>query len=258
MLWKGLNNMKSFINNSALLTVMIQAPNPDIVIERINSSLIKGAEAYGLQLEVLDKEYRNVKTYNKIFDAMGDKPVYITNYRKGSNEGKTDDELAKELLEIVDCGATLIDVMGDYFHIDENELTMDEEAVNKQIKLIEELHKKGAEVIMSSHVYKFLPLEKVLEIAYEQQRRGADIVKIVTGALTMEEQIENLRITTVLKEKLEKPFLFLSFDNSFIHRRLGIMLGCCMGLCVDVHDEWSTPAQPLLEDFKKIRDLGFK
>ena len=71
MLWKGLNNMKSFINNSALLTVMIQAPNPDIVIERINSSLIKGAEAYGLQLEVLDKEYRNIKTYNKIFDAMG-------------------------------------------------------------------------------------------------------------------------------------------------------------------------------------------
>lgn len=250
--------MKSFCDNLPILTVMIQAPTPEIIEERIKSSLSKGANSFGIQFEVLSKEYRNKETYQKLFELIKDKPLYITNYRKGSNEGKTDEDLANELLEFAELRPALIDVMGDYFHHDAFELTMDEEAVNKQIKLIEELHKKGAEVIMSSHIYKFLPLEKVLEIALEQQRRGADIIKIVTGATTIEEQIENLRITTVLKEKLEKPFLFLSFDNSFIHRRLGMMLGCCMGLCVDVHDEWSTPVQPLLEDFIKLRNLGFK
>ena len=43
------------------------------------------------------------------------------------------------------------------------------------------------------HIYKYAPADRVLEIAFEQKRRGADIIKIVTAADTMEQQIENLR-----------------------------------------------------------------
>jgi len=94
----------------------------------------------------------------------------------------------------------------------------------------------------------------VLEIAFEQKRRGADVIKIVTAADTMEQQIENLRITDLLKRELGAPFLFLSGGECTLHRRLGIRLGCCMSLCVYEHDTRSTPTQPLLSIMKKGRD----
>ena len=196
------------------------------------------------------------KIYKELFDYVSPLPTYVTNYRShGSNKEKTDDTLAGELVEIAECGATLCDVMGDFFSSCEGELTMDAEAVEKQKVLIDELHKKGAEVLMSSHVRKFIPAERVLEIALEHQRRGADISKIVTGADNMVEQIENLRITNLLKERLDIPFLFLSGGESYIARRLGASFGNCMSLCVCEYDELATKTQPLLSDMVTLRRL---
>jgi 3-dehydroquinate dehydratase type I len=257
---EGLMVRKTFLNSDVrLLTVMIQHPTKDGIINAISESKKNGAEAFGLQLEILNSQYRNHKDYLDIFNSTGELPIYVTNYRIGSNEGKSDEQLALELLDISAMDYLLIDVMGDYFgEKNEYELTMNELAVEKQMKLIEEIHKNGSQVIMSSHVCKFIPLDKVLEIAFEQKRRGADIIKIVTGASNMEEQLENLRITNVLKERLGKPFLFLSNGECSIHRRLGVKLGCCMSLCVYMRNEWSYSLQPLLVDQKKIRDdLGF-
>jgi 3-dehydroquinate dehydratase len=107
---------------------------------------------------------------------------------------------------------------------------------------------------MSSHVLKFIPAERVLEIALEHQRRGADICKIVTGASNMEEQLENLRIVNMLKENLKIPFLFLSGGECHILRRIGASLGVCMYLCVHEYDELATKVQPLLKNAKAIRD----
>ena len=103
---------------------------------------------------------------------------------------------------------------------------------------------------MSSHIYNFTPAKRVLEIAKEHQRRGVDICKIVTGADTMAEQIENLRIITMLKESLDIPFLFLAGGECRILRRIGGEIGNCMDLCVCEHDEWSTPVQPLIRNVR--------
>lgn len=246
---------KSFLNhNNPLLTVMLQCEKPETAIGRIRNANCSGADAYGLQIESLKPEYRNSDTYKRIFAEMKDKPCYVTNYRMANNSGKTDDELAKGLLELAENGATLIDIMGDLFCKHEEELTDNKAAIEKQIQLIDNIHDMGKEVLMSSHLYKFASAERVLEIAFEQKRRGADIIKIVTAADTMEEQIENLRITDLLKRELGAPFLFLSGGECSIHRRLGIKLGCCMSLCVIEHDALSTPAQPLLGTMKAIRD----
>lgn len=235
---------------------MVQADNPDRIKELIDLSLPEGAEAFGMQFCQLKKEYRNKKTYRELFDYASPMPVYVTNYRNRiSNVEKSDDVLAAELVELAECGATLCDVMGDYFDHCEGELTMNEEAVKKQMKLIDELHKRGAEVLMSSHILKFTPAERVLQIALEHQRRGADICKIVTGAENTDQQIENLRIINLLKENLKIPFLFLSGGECHIMRRIGGSLGCCMYLCVREYDEYATKAQPLLHDIKIIRDI---
>ena len=241
----------------SLLTCMVQADNPDRIKALIDASVPEGAEAIGMQFCKLKPEYRNEKTYKELFAYSG-LPVYVTNYRDHiSNIGKSDDVLAAELLNFAKCGATLCDVMGDLFDACDEELTMNEEAIKKQMDLIEELHKCGAEVLMSSHVRKFIPAERVLEIAREHEKRGADICKIVTGGYTMEQQIENLRITNLLKENLNIPFLLLSDGEGEcrILRRIGGQLGCCMYLCVHEYDEFATPAQPLLRDVKAIREI---
>lgn len=246
---------KSFLNHSnPLLTVMLQCETPETAISRIRNSNQLGADAYGLQIESLASEYHNSRTYKRIFSEMKDKPSYVTNYRFGKNEGKSDDELAEGLIELAQSGATLCDVMGDMFCRHPEELTDNDEAIEKQINLIDKIHGLDSQVLMSSHIFRFVPAERVLGIALEQKRRGADIIKIVTFANDMEQQIENLRITNLLKEKLGAPFLFLSNGENSIHRRLGIKLGCCMSLCVYEHDFLSTEAQPLLKNMKIIRD----
>ena len=234
---------------------MVQASNPDRIKALIDASIPEGAEAIGMQFCQLKVEYRNEKTYRELF-AYTDLPIYVTNYRNHiSNIGKSDDVLAAELVELAECGATLCDVMGDYFDACEGELTMNKDAIKKQIRLIDELHGRGAEVLMSSHVLKFTPAERVLEIAREHERRGADICKIVTGAENTEQQIENLRIINLLKENLKIPFLFLSGGECRILRRIGGSLGCCMYLCVHEYDELATKSQPLLRDMKILREL---
>lgn len=246
---------KSFLNHSnPLLTVMLQCATPEVAISRIRNANCLGADAYGLQVETLRPEFQNTDTFKRLFGEMKNRPCYVTNYRYSHNQQKSDNELADGLITLAECGATLCDVMGDLYCKHPEELTDDKAAIEKQIKLIDTLHSKGAEVLMSSHLYKYAPADRVLEIAFEQKRRGADIIKIVTHANDMEEQIENLRITNLLKQELGAPFIFLSGGESTIHRRLGMKLGCCMSLCVYEHDALSTASQPLLSTVKKIRD----
>lgn len=250
---------KSFLNQEKpILTAMLQYSNIDLTIGAIRNGLANGAEAFGLQVEALEEQYKTPNNFKRLFNEMGDKPCYVTNYRFGSNAEKSDETLAKEMLLLAENGANLCDVMGDMFCKHPEELTDNSSAIDKQMKYIDSLHEKGAKVLMSSHVLKFTSAERVLEIAFEQKRRGADVVKIVTGAETMEEQIENLRITTLLKKELGIPFLFLSGGECSIHRRLGMKLGCSMCLCVYEHYSGSTPTQPLLKIAKKVRDdMGF-
>lgn len=246
---------KTFLNHSnPMLTVMLQCKTPETAIGRIRNANCLGADAYGLQVETLMPEFQNPDTYKKIFTEMQGRPCYVTNYRYAFNQNLTDDELADGIISLAENGATLCDVMGDLFCKHPEELTDNDEAIQKQMQLIERLHSLDAEVLMSSHLYKFAPAEKVLEIAFEQKRRGADIIKIVTAANTMEQQIENLRITNLLKQELGAPFLFLSGGVSSLHRRLGIKLGCTMALCVYEHDALSTASQPLLSIMKIVRD----
>lgn len=237
-----------------LLTVMMQCREPETIIARVRNGLALGAEAFGLQVESLNPEFKTEEIFKKLFSEMRGKPCYVTNYRTGSNRGKSDEALGEELLALASYSHLLCDVMGDLYCPHPEELTEDPVAIEKQMKLIDQIHEMGSEVLMSSHILKFTPAERVLEVALEQKRRGADIIKIVTGADSMEQQIENLRITNLLKEELGAPFLFLSGGECSIHRRLGMKLGCCMALCVYEHDDLSTDTQPLLQTMKTIRD----
>ena len=251
----------TFLHQSRpLITSMILKDNPDSIRFAVKNSIDDGADALGIQLEKLKKEYKTEENYKKVFSACCGHPIYITNYRGCQNMGLSDEELTEEILKALKCGATLGDVMGSAFDQESGmgiglELSMKQEAIDRQRKLIDTIHAMGKEVLMSSHVLQFVPAETVLEIAYEQQRRGADIVKIVTAANSDEEQMENLRITTLLKNELKVPFLFLSGGtHSKIHRMIGPQLGCVTYLAVREHDECAVPTQPTVKAAKAVRD----
>ena len=233
---------------------MIQVPTAQQAERKIRNAIADGATAIGLQMSYLEKEYRSAETLSSIFASAEDKPVYFTNYRGCLNEGMTDEQLMEGLLFGLEHGATLVDVMGDAYDPAPEELTTNEQAIAKQMEFIDKVHKRGGEVLMSSHIYEFRPAERVLEIALEQQRRGADIVKIVTGANTQEEEIKNLDICRLLKQELKVPFLFLSGGQyNYLHRTVGPALGVCMWLCFREYDETTYAGPPLLADVLKIK-----
>ncbi|MGN1409402.1 MAG: type I 3-dehydroquinate dehydratase [Eubacteriales bacterium] len=249
-------NKPTFLGHSEpLYCCMIQTRTPENALSTIRRAIDGGCTAFGFQQCQLEQEYRTDYTIRSIFEAMEGRPVYVTNYRVGLNTGMTDDELADGLLTLAERGATLCDVMGDLFCRHPLELTDDADAIDKQRRLIDRIHHAGGEVLMSSHVLKYTPAEEVLRIALEQQKRGADIVKIVTAANSEAEQLENLRITSLLKETLDVPFLFLSGGtHCALHRMIGPMLGCVMYLCVQEYDELATKSQPLLADVRAVRE----
>ena len=248
--------MKTFLTyEKPLLTTILQCRTPETAKYRIEKALELGTDAFGLQTENLLPEYRNEETIRDLFAAMDGKPVYATRYRPDKTTDAVDDDLGVAIEKLADWGATLCDVMGDLYCKHPDELTMDEKAVKKQRLLIDKLHQKGAEVLISSHLYRYAPAERILEMGLEQEKRGADVVKIVTKAETTEELLDNLRAITLLKENLKVPFLMLSGGSKGgLIRRIGPNLGCCMYLCVYEHDEISTKAQPLLEKLLPIRD----
>lgn len=243
-----------FGKDKAVLTAMVQADRPERIKVLMERSVQEGAEAFGMQFEQMKTAFRTKEVYRDLFAYAADRPVYVTNYRLAENAEKTDEMLAEELVELAACGADLCDVMGDYYDRQEGELSVCPEAVEKQKHLIERLHQNGASVLMSSHVFQYTKAERVLEIALEHQKRGADISKIVTGAETMAEQLENLKMIDMLKRHLDIPFLFLCVGECQILRRIGGELGCCMYLGVPEHDAFATAAQPLLSDLTAIRN----
>lgn len=246
----------SFLGHDhALLTAMVQEPDPESCISQIRNSAADGAEAYGIQLCELKREYKTDENLRHIFSRCGNKPIYITNYRQRQNEGMTDDELLEGLLQGLRCGADLLDVMGDIYEPDPLQLSRSEAAIEKQKSAINRIHDLGGEVLMSSHTWRYLPPEQVMEIAYAHQQRGADITKVVTCANTEDELMSNFEAMRMMRRELKIPFLFLSNGaHCKLQRIIGPYFGSCMVLCMHEYANHNSREQPILRSAKLVMD----
>lgn len=234
---------------------MIQCKTAEECIAKIKLSVSEGAEALGIQLCKLKREYRTAEILKEIFAACEGRPIYVTSYRHGESTGFTDEECAELLLLALDCGATLIDVFGDMFEKDAKyQLATAPEAVEKQKALISEIHRRGGEVLISCHTKSNLTVEENIEIARAQLERGADVMKIVDECDDKNDIpscIESIqRITAMTDKKL----LFLVGGKGQIIRYIGANFGVCMYLCVAYHGEIDTVVQPLLSKLRIMRD----
>lgn len=238
-----------------IITYMLQGGSEENILSETELAVKQNADAIGLQFEVLDPKLVNREFMKKVVDAAMGKPIYVTNYRRGNpSPNKSDDVLAEELLCALECGAYIIDVPGNMFADSNIEINYDADVIKKQREFIDEIHKRGGIALMSSHMFEFMPREKVYLLAKEHESRGADISKIVTDANTQEELTENLIISAELKNKINIPYLFLC-NGKFCakHRMLSAELGSCMFLCST--DKLPHHTQPNLSYAQKLSEL---
>ena len=237
---------------------MLKSGTVSDLLKEIEKIKDQGVDAIGFQIEMLEPSQRTEENFKKIFAAIGDKPSYVTNYIRCNPLNLTDEELTEELLLAASCGATLLDIRGDLYDRSPCEFTENSEAVKKQKELIKKVKEMGAQVLMSSHVLKFIPKEQVLKIALEQEARGADIVKIVTEANSEAELSETFKATLMLKEKLKVPSLFLcNGTHCRKHRILGPTLGTDLFLVTENSNVGL--AQPTISEAKQMLCLaGYK
>lgn len=236
---------------------MVLEKTPENAIEVINQGHKNGAQAFGIQLEHLNREYRNLDDLKNIFDACNGKPIYITSYRNQQSEGYNDQECMDYLLLGCRAGASLCDIMADMYDPLPNEITYNENAVSKQIKIADKIHKMGGEVLFSTHTHKFLETEEIIKIALAQKERGADVVKIVSVAENEEELSVSYDNIRQLKLNLkETPFLYLV--NGAMHKEIrenGCNKGVCMYLCVNKHKEPYSLEQPLISRILELHNI---
>lgn len=211
--------------NRPTLIGMLKPVTTGELIKEAELILEQGVDAFGFQIDMLLPEERTAENYKRIFAAMQGKPAYVTNYTRGNVLPLDDEQLTQELFLAVECGAKLVDIRSDLFDRQPYEYSTDEKAVKKQEEVIRKFKAMGAQVLMSAHVLKYIPGEKVLEIALAQQERGADIVKIVTEANSEAELLDNFKTSVMLKEQLRVPSLFLcNGTHCAKHRLLGPVL----------------------------------
>lgn len=236
-----------------LLVNMIIAETATEAVNTIRNAIYDGAEAFGMQMERLRREYRTEDVLKKLTAYMGHRPFYVTNYRGGYNKEMGEQERMDELMLALRCGATLLDLPADTYDPALDELTKNPNAIRKQKDQIARFHEAGGEVLISSHLHRFLPTEQAVELALEQESRGADIVKFVTAAESEEQFWENFNTIHALKKELKVPFLFLTYGPwCKMHRVLGPYFGVCMWLCVQKYDGLSSRDQPLLRSMREI------
>ena len=250
----------SFINTSRpLLCAMIQEKTPEAIINRVLNGLYDGAEAFGIQLECLEREYRTESFLSEIFSACQGRPIYVTSYRNFESTGMTDDECMELLFLAAKCGATLCDVPADTFDINETGISYEENAVKRQKEIVNKLHEMGKEVLISTHLPHFYSSEEVFNIAKAQRERSTDVVKIVNISNDEKELMENLNICAELKNQIDCEYLYLaSGKDCRLLRQIGGRLGCLMYLCVYEYGGVYSKDQPKIRSLKAIRDNMIK
>ena len=247
----------SFVNlPKPFIVGVVTASDPDSAIANIRNSECDGAQAFDLHLLSLERQYHNVNDLERIIKSTH-RPIMTINYR-GTNTWTspgTDEERVEAHLMGVKAGSSACDLMGDLFDPSPMELTHDPTAIDRQRRLIDQIHSMGAEVIMSSHTWVPMTAEQVVEHLKQLEARGADMVKIAASVNNEEELLEAFRTTVALKNELKIPFIHICMGQyGKLHRCVGPMLGSALTFCVKSYTPKGHKEQPLVRAAKAVFD----
>ena len=244
-----------FHRQDAAITLLCAPESMGEAIGLTRTAEMDGADAVAIELQKMPLEQRTEENFRTLIDSV-QLPFMFIDYRNDRFLGADDEARQKYLLLAAQCGAEVIDVMGDLYDPSPLELTHDQAAIEKQKALISRIHDFGSKVIMSSHMSGTeRSAEEVLVHLQEQSSRGADILKIVVGMNTEKAMLEGIRTLLLLHKELDKPFVFLGNGQfgRFI-RYVGLQLGSAIEFAVLGYPPNQAFNPPTIRSFKGVRD----
>lgn len=256
---------------------VIQKATPQEALMEMHLSERAGAHAFELNLAWMRNEYRTAKALAPLFrrTTLPTVTTYRRYGREATDSGATapaDDVARMELqLQLVDVGCSGYDLELDTFDpqprhdmstqeglayaMDPDsypaEITENPEAVEKQMRLVEETHNRGGEVLASTHALTRLPIDKALWICKLAEERGCDALKIVRFNAIMEDIVDTLATTVALRRQGDIPFVMMAMGEC---GKLARITSALMGsmLVHSKRDYWpgAFTDQPLIRDVK--------
>lgn len=263
---------KISVSESPAIAGVIREKTVKNAIAEMKNCMYDGADMIDLHLSCL--EDLNLEKMQQIVRSSK-LPVLALNYNKTydwQDAGFSEQERIDSLLLAVEAGAAGIDMQGYTFHEpsknnfcgedkysftkgNPKEVVTDVEIISKQTELIERVHSKGAEVLLSCHPRIPMNCQQVVELALFLEKRNPDIIKIVTAAKTEDDLVESFKTMVELKKEVKTPVSFhVNEKAGSLSRIINPILGGHMIFCVDKYTESSTMEQLDLKTVKSIID----
>lgn len=267
---------------SPMIVGVIKQRTVKDAIAEIKNGEVRGARGFDLHLATLDEEFRNVESIKQIVDST-DKPILALNYNNGyfGDLGMNEQERTALLMTAVDAGVSAVDLQGYSFDTEAKagfvddafipagleflatkrprEVALNPETIEKQKRFIDEVHVKGAEVLVSMHFGVHMSFEELKAVAtFAHDVKGADIIKMVTPCETDEQLAECITSTILLKRDLSFPFSYHANGKKGLKSRMICpMLGSHIMFCNVDYGYCSDPEQLHLESmteaFRRMR-----
>jgi hypothetical protein len=269
---------KSFASNPApVLAGVIRERTPREAIATIKNYALHGANGADLHLSCLDDEYKNVESIGTII-KQAPLPILGLNYNEGLDwkiNDTSEEERVALLMMAIDAGAAGIDIQGytfdkpskaafreEFSHLDysfikprPHEVVVDPKIIEKQCDLIERVHFKGAEVLLSNHLHIVADTQMLVDLCLFLEERKPDIIKIVTNCETDEDMLESFKSMLTIKKEIKTPVtLFCNGPASPLTRIINPMLGGYMVFTSDGFNARSNFTQMDLQTIKQVLD----
>ena len=264
---------KSFVNQKKPFVVgVLRGKSALFNMATMKNAEYEGADAFDLHLNWMPEADRSEESLKKLF-AFTKLPVLVLYYLEktpfNNDPPPRWDERLDVQMRAIDCGAAGIDIQAHYFDNDSKssligsnlsfaaanpaEISLRPEIIDKQMDVIERVHAKGAEVLLSSHVGVELSCEQAVDLALEMEKRKPDIVKIVSPCNSEEQLGEVLKTIVTLRKELHTPFVYLGGgEKGKLSRIFGAALDNCLCFAVSRYDETHAFIQPPIRTAKSV------
>lgn len=257
---------------SPAIVGVIREKEQRAAIAEIKNCFYDGADMLDLHLSCLDDT--SPETLKKIVDdsKLPILALHYNVYYDWTPCDASEEERVAILLRAVDAGVAGIDMQGYTFDAaskaefhGENkysftkdspkEVVTDEAVIARQCALIDAVHAKGAQVLLSCHPNVPMSPEQVVDLALFLEKRQPDIIKIVTVAETEDQLLDSFQAMRLLKREVKTKVTYHAGGPAgSLSRIVNPMLGGHMIFCVDHFNAGSTMVQLDLKTAKSARD----
>ena len=214
-----------------------------------------GADGTCFELADFPPELRTVDVFRRIVDAVP-LPSMFCVYRNDSFLGDDDAARMEGLLKAAEAGADFIDVMADLYDPSTDQISRSPDAIARQRATIEELHKRGAKAIVSSHIPEHsLSADLVVAHLKSEAERGADVCKLVSAMPSAADFTAGVEALARLRSSFDRPYVFLG-SGTFgrLLRFNGPSFGCGVEFAVHDFDPSAKYDQPTIRALRQSMD----